>query len=327
MVIVDLCVYLMTRDVHCDVFVAVVGRGPADGGGNWLKSALALACMAGTQISSPYDVFTHALQHLVHNKTASNFNERRYYYYVTLNELAVYRSNMPAEVKGSLNIQPGKTDGTGWFFWATTDIPGQLVQRRVACACRACYNNDFDRCSEKDGDMLQGTWFNEPRINVLTVSDETQGKSLKQCRKHAKALQRDEVVAIRAGEINEREDLNDPDAVGLVDVEGSDSDYWLAVVVEGHQTVQEGAGVTVEGKELEYKDEYIVVQWLELLEGGNGREYFLSDERECIWELTALMPVKKLGRYPIPSDMQNAHRPRKPCELATLSKNLLDALV
>ena len=152
------------------VFVAVVGRGPADGGDNWLKSALALACMAGTQISSPYDVFTHALQHLVHNKTASNFNERRYYYYVTLNELAVYRSNMPAEVKGSLNIQPGKTDGTGWFFWATTDIPGQLVQRRVACACRACYNNDFDRCSEKDGDMLQGTWFNEPRINVLTVS-------------------------------------------------------------------------------------------------------------------------------------------------------------
>ena len=155
MVIVDLCVYLITRDVHCDVFVAVVGRGPADGGGNWLKSALALACMAGTQISSPYDVFTHALQHLVHNKTASNFNERRYYYYVTLNELAVYRSNMPAEVKGSLNIQPGKTDGTGWFFWATTDIPGQLVQRRVACACRACYNNDFDRCSEKDGDMLR----------------------------------------------------------------------------------------------------------------------------------------------------------------------------
>ena len=82
----------------------------------------------------------------------------------------------------------------------------------------------------------------------------------------------------------------------------------------------------VEGKELEYKDEYIVVQWLELLEGGNGREYFLSDERECIWELTALMPVKKLGRYPIPSDMQNAHRPRKPYELAALSKNALDAL-
>ena len=90
--------------------------------------------------------------------------------------------------------------------------------------------------------------------------------------------------------------------------------------------LQEGAGVTVEGKELEYKDEYIVVQWLELLEGGNGREYFLSDERECIWELTALMPVKKLGRYPIPSDMQNAHRPRKPYELAALSKNALDAL-
>ena len=89
------------------------------------------------------------------------------------------------------------------------------------------------------------------------------------------------------------------------------------MVVEGHQTVQEGAGVTVEGKELEYKDEYIVVQWLELLEGGNGREYFLSDERECIWELTALMPVKKLGRYPIPSDMQNAHRPRKPYELSS----------
>ena len=62
------------------------------------------------------------------------------------------------------------------------------------------------------------------------------------------------------------------------------------------------------------------------LEGGNGREYFLSDERECIWELTALMPVKKLGRYPIPSDMQNAHRPRKPYERAELSKNALDAL-
>ena len=103
---------------------------------------------------------------------------------------------------------------------------------------------------------------------VLTVSDETQGKSLKQCRKHAKALQRDEVVAIRAGEINEREDLNDPDAVGLVDVEGSDSDYWLAVVVEGHQTVQEAAGVTVEGKELEYKDEYYCSTMVRTFGGG-----------------------------------------------------------
>ena len=112
------CRFAMSCKEQCSVMRIrpIAGKGPADGGGNWLKSALALACLAGVSISNVYEVFMYALRNLVNNKTTSNFNEGRYYYYVTLYELAEYRSRMPAEVKGSLNIQPGKTDGTGWFF-------------------------------------------------------------------------------------------------------------------------------------------------------------------------------------------------------------------
>ena len=125
-------------------------------------------------------------------------------------------------------------------------------------------------------------WFNEPRVNELTVSADTQGKSLKECRRCAKAGLRDDVMAIRAGEINERAHVNDENVAGLVDVDGSDSDFWLCVVVERFTTVLEAAGKTVEGRYLQRKDEYLVVQWLELIEGGNGREYELSNVRDCI---------------------------------------------
>ena len=46
----------------------------------------------------------------------------------------------------------------------------------------------------------------------------------------------------------------------LVDVDGSDSDFWLCVVVERFATVLEAVGKTVEGKHLQRKDEYLVVQ-------------------------------------------------------------------
>jgi hypothetical protein len=322
------CRFAMSCKEQCSVMRIrpIAGKGPADGGGNWLKSALALACLAGVSISNVYEVFMYALRNLVNNKTTSNFNEGRYYYYVTLYELAEYRSHMPAEVKGSLNIQPGKTDGTGWFFWASTDTAGQLVQRRTACTCDACYDNAFDSCSEKDHDQLQDEWFNEPRVNELTVSTATQGKSLKECRRSAKTAKRDDVMAIRAGEINERTHVNDESVAGLVDVDGSDSDFWLCVVVESFTTVLEAAGKTVEGKHLQRKDEYLVVQWLELIEGCNGREYELCDARDCIWELSAILPVKKLGRYTLPSSERMTHKARPPYQLTQVAKKALDAL-
>ena len=70
----------------------------------------------------------------------------------------------------------------------------------------------------------------------------------------------------------------------------------------------------------------MVVQWLELIEGGNGREYELSNVRDCIWELSAIMPVKKLGKYAIPASLRTTHKARRPYELTQLAKRTLDAL-
>ena len=262
------CVFAMSCKGQCTLmsFRPIAGKGPADGGGNWLKSALALACLAGVSISNVYDVFMYALRNLVHSKTTSDFNEGRCYYYVTLYELAEYRSHMPVTCQPKsrevLTYNQGRLMELAVFFWASTDTSGQLVQRRAACTCDACYDNAFDSCSEKDHDQLQDAWFNEPRVNELTVSTATQGKSLKECRRCAKAAKRDDVMAIRAGEINERTHVNDESVAGLVDVDGSDSDFWLCVVVESFTTVLEAAGKTVEGKHLQRKDEYLVVQWL-----------------------------------------------------------------
>ena len=78
------CRFAMSCKEQCSVMRIrpIAGKGPADGGGNWLKSALALACLAGVSISNVYEVFMYALRNLVNNKTTSNFNEGRYYYYV-----------------------------------------------------------------------------------------------------------------------------------------------------------------------------------------------------------------------------------------------------
>ena len=133
-------------------------------------------------------------------------------------------------------------------------------------------------------------------------------------------------MAIRAGEINERTHVNDENVAGLVDVDGSDSDFWLCVVVERFATVLEAAGKTVEGKHLQRKDEYLVVQWLELIEGSNGREYELCDARDCIWELSAILPVKKLGKYAITSSLRTVHKAHQPHQLTQLAKRALDAL-
>ena len=110
------------------------GKGMHDGAGAWLKSAVARACLAGVGIQSVEEFFQYCIQFLATNATKSNFTSERNFYLISQQTAAMYRATMPASVKGSTRIKQTKHDKAGWFFWATTDEPGVLVQRRCPIA-------------------------------------------------------------------------------------------------------------------------------------------------------------------------------------------------
>ena len=138
-----------------------------DGAGAWLKSAVARACLAGVGIHTAQEFFQYCLQFLSSNLTSSNFTNERHYYLISVETSEMYRATMPAKVKGSQKILGTKTDQTGWFFWASTDVAGEVVQRRCACPCDRCQVGDFSACLKKGADSSNGRWWNEPIQQVL----------------------------------------------------------------------------------------------------------------------------------------------------------------
>lgn len=145
------------------------GKGMHDGAGAWLKSAVARACLAGVGIQSVEEFFQYCIQFLATNATKSNFTSERNFYLISQQTAAMYRATMPASVKGSTRIKQTKHDKAGWFFWATTDEPGVLVQRRCPCPCGKCQHIDsnFARCSQQAEDSSSGVWWNEPLTLVI----------------------------------------------------------------------------------------------------------------------------------------------------------------
>ena len=144
------------------------GKGMHDGAGAWLKSAVARACLAGVGISSVLEFFQYCAQFLETNTTKSNFTTERHFYLITPETVSLYRATMPSKVTGSKHILSTGLDKTGWFFWATTDEVGTLVQRRCACPCANCQdlNANFAACLLRAEDSSEGQWWNEPQSQV-----------------------------------------------------------------------------------------------------------------------------------------------------------------
>ena len=141
--------------------------------------------------------------------------------------------------------------------------------------------------------MVDGWWFNEPFINQLKVSDVTVGQSNTECLKLMKGLKVDDVVAIHGEGVFETKDLQAGDVETTPVIVDAKKEFWLGVVTEPMQHVTKRAGETVHGKDLEYDDVYICIQWFDLCDD----EYHLINSWDCIWESESLMPVAKLGRY------------------------------
>lgn len=138
--------------------------------------------------------------------------------------------------------------------------------------------------------------WNRPLQNTLEASEATLGKSHVECRSHMRSLRSNDVVAINAGEVVNHHSLNVVGVVARGDLAPPDQHFWLAVVILAHQKVKRKEGVNVCGKDLKCDDEYIVVQWLELCEGSDDT-YVLTHIRECIWEIDAVIPMKRLGTH------------------------------
>ena len=151
---------------------ASTGKGMHDGAGAWLKSAVARACLAGVGISSVVEFFQYCAQFLDSNMSNANFTSERHFYLITPETASLYRATMPAKVKGSRNILNTADDQAGWFFWATTDEAGTLVQRRTACSCGACQDleADFSKCQHQAEDSSRGQWWNKPHCQVHSPS-------------------------------------------------------------------------------------------------------------------------------------------------------------
>ena len=121
-------------------FQSLHGRGMQDGGGNWLKAAVAMAIVAGCSIDDAYAFWMLCLERLTENKSEHNFTSRRHFWFVTVTEAMEYRAKMPVSVTGlaltlaltptltitltitlvgSINIKGTKAVTAGWFFFAT----------------------------------------------------------------------------------------------------------------------------------------------------------------------------------------------------------------
>ena len=99
----------------------------------------------------------------------------RNYYLVSIETAAMYRATMPSRVQGSQRILQTKADRDGWFFWASTDDPGVLVQRKVPCSCARCQglNAEFFDCLRKAEDTSRKGWWNQPhrQVTLLVLCD------------------------------------------------------------------------------------------------------------------------------------------------------------
>ena len=146
-------------------FQSCHGRGMQDGAGNWVKSAVAMACLSGQGISDAIDFFMYCIEHLRENKSQHNFTSERHFHLVSLDEIAAYRATQPAHVTGKKHIKPTKADYTGWFFFAVSGTLNQIIQRRSPCECDMCYSNRFSECERKNEDTLEGDCFNLNPIN------------------------------------------------------------------------------------------------------------------------------------------------------------------
>ena len=160
----------------CQPFLALTrvmaGRGMHDGAGAWVKSAVARACLAGVGIANVHEFFKYCIEFLDANTTKSNnFTSERHFYLISIESVAMYRSSLPSKVTGSCRILQTKRDGTGWFFFATTDEVGVLVQRRCACPCSKCQDidGDFTACARQAEDSCDQGWWNAPHCQVLAL--------------------------------------------------------------------------------------------------------------------------------------------------------------
>ena len=69
-----------------------------------------------------------------------------------------------------LHILATKEDHDGWYFWATTDHPNTLVQRRVGCPCQPCKDGQFHECKQKEADSSSGVWWNRPYYQACSCT-------------------------------------------------------------------------------------------------------------------------------------------------------------
>ena len=165
-----------------------------DGVGQWIKSAVARAVMAGVGIASALDFFKYCLKYLKANKSylRSNFTQSRHFYMIDFNDITRHRMEMPSTVVGTKRILATKEDESGWFCFATGVGNDRVQQRKVVCFCDACWVSETGAspdCQMRPDDTVDGQWWNALYINRFKVSKDRMGRSIKECVKFMKKLQ------------------------------------------------------------------------------------------------------------------------------------------